>query len=86
MSLHFARGDFGRAICIVTMAGMDTDCNAATAGSIMGIAKGARGIPASWSAPLNDTFRSQLVNLHEVRISAVAQRTFQIARQNVRRT
>lgn len=84
MSLHFARGDFGRAICLATMAGMDTDCTAATAGSIMGIATGARGIPESWSRPLHDTLRSQLVNLHEVRVSEVAQRTFQIARRHCR--
>jgi ADP-ribosylglycohydrolase len=88
MSLILAKGvsgeSFSRAICLATMAGMDTDCNAATAGSIMGIALGAKGIPPRWSHPLHDTLLSNLVDMHSVKISEVARRTFQIAKNNCR--
>ena len=77
-------GDFTRAVGIATMAGMDTDCNAATAGSIMGVAVGAKAIPPHWSGPLNDSFRSQLTDLHEVKISDAARRTFELAKGNCR--
>ena len=85
MSLLYAKSDFGRAIGIATMAGMDTDCNAATAGSIMGIAAGAQGIPPHWKAPLNDALQSQLAGLQTVKISEIAHRTYEIARRNCRR-
>lgn len=48
MALLYSGGDFDRAIRIGTMAGWDTDCNAATAGGILGIIVGARGIPPKW--------------------------------------
>ena len=84
MSLLQAGGDFSRAICIATMAGMDTDCNAATAGSIMGLAVGAGGIDRRWTEPLDDTLHTQLVDHHVVRISDLARRTWQIADGNCR--
>jgi ADP-ribosylglycohydrolase len=88
MSLIFAKGvsgeSFGRAICLATMAGMDTDCNAATAGSIMGIALGAEGIPPRWSDPLHDTVQSHLVDMRTNKISDLARRTFLIAKEGCR--
>ncbi len=85
MSLLTGGGDFGRTIGIAVMAGRDTDCNGATAGSIMGCALGTAGIPARWTAPFNDTIRTDLKGLAEVRISDLAERMFAIARRNVRR-
>jgi ADP-ribosylglycohydrolase len=88
MSLIFAKGvsgeSFGLAICLATMAGMDTDCTAATAGSIMGIAVGANGIPSRWSDPLHDTVQSHLVDMQTNKISDLARRTFRIAKDNCR--
>jgi ADP-ribosylglycohydrolase len=84
MSLLYAGDDFGRAIGLATMAGMDTDCTAATAGSIMGVAVGAQGIPQRWQEPLNDTLRSQLVDLQVVKISEMAHRTYEIAQRYCR--
>jgi len=42
------------------MAGMDTDCNGATAGSIAGAAWGASKLPESWVRPLGTVHRSYL--------------------------
>jgi ADP-ribosylglycohydrolase len=78
-------GDFSRTICITVMAGMDTDCTGATAGSILGLAVGRHGIPEHWTAPFNDTIRTELAEMHELRISEVAARTLDVAKENARR-
>lgn len=44
-------GDFSRTICIANNCGKDTDCTAATAGSLMGILNPG-GIPDRWLAPI----------------------------------
>jgi len=54
LALLYGGGDFARAICIATMAGWDTDCNAGNVGAIMGVAAGLDGIAPEWRAPVND--------------------------------
>lgn len=44
-------GDFGRAICLATNCGKDTDCTAATVGALMGILD-PQSIPDRWLAPI----------------------------------
>lgn len=84
MALLTGGGDFSRTIGIAVMAGRDTDCNGATAGSIMGCALGTAGIPARWAEPFNDTIGTHLKGLPEVRISDLARRLFGVARPNAR--
>ena len=55
VAVLFAGGDFGRAIGLGVQAGFDTDCNGATAGSIMGMLVGRDGIPAQWLEPFGGT-------------------------------
>lgn len=50
----YGEGDFGKSLIIATNCGDDTDCTAATLGSILGIIRGADGIPEEWKAPLGD--------------------------------
>ena len=71
--------DFGKTIAISVMAGFDTDCNGATAGSIVGTVLGAKAIPEQWTAPLNDTIHSAINEVSQARISDLAQRTVNIA-------
>ncbi|MBI5722955.1 MAG: ADP-ribosylglycohydrolase family protein [Planctomycetes bacterium] len=78
-------GDFSKTIGIAVMCGVDTDCTGATAGSIMGCALGTAGIPKHWTGPLNDTILTQIVNLDKVKISEMARRTFEVARNRARR-
>jgi ADP-ribosylglycohydrolase len=85
MGILLGGGDFTRTLGVTVMAGMDTDCTGATAGSVMGCALGTRGIPAHWTAPLNDTIRTQLAGLPELRISEVAGKMYEIAKPNARR-
>jgi len=73
--------NFGKTIGISVMAGFDTDCNGATAGSIVGIILGAKAIPEKWIAPFNDTVHSAINEVSKARISDLAQRTVTIAAQ-----
>ncbi len=79
MALLKGEGDFSRTIGIAVMAGLDTDCNGATAGSIMGCALGTRGIPTHWTDPFHDRIRTHLKGLAELSISEMAQRMHRVA-------
>ena len=85
MALLLADGDFTRALGISVMAGLDTDCNAATTGSIMGCAVGTAGIPSHWTAPLHNRVRTDLKGIPELSLSDLAQRTAAVAARNARR-
>ena len=80
MGLLHSGGDFSRAIAISVMGGLDTDCNGATAGSVMGALVGPEGIAQRWIAPLNDTLHSALDGMNVNRISDLAARTATVAR------
>ncbi len=54
LSLLHSHGDFSRSICIATMCGLDTDCNAGNVGTILGVLKGIEGIDRSWRQPIAD--------------------------------
>ncbi len=78
LGLLYGENDFGRTICLSVMGGLDTDCNGATAGSVIGGILGASNIPKEWTEPLNDTLDSALVGFGENKISDLANRTFKI--------
>ncbi|HOJ22665.1 MAG TPA: ADP-ribosylglycohydrolase family protein, partial [Armatimonadota bacterium] len=52
-----------------------TDCNGATAGSVLGTLLGANALPEAWVAPLNDRLHSIVTGFSETRLSELAQRT-----------
>ncbi len=74
-ALLWGEGDFTRTITYAVLAGLDTDCNGATAGSVVGLMLGASRLPREWVRPLNDTLATGLSGLGEVRISKLAERT-----------
>lgn len=82
-ALLYAEGDFTRSICLAVMGGWDTDCNGATAGSIMGAMLGGAALPESWVDPLNDTIHTGLAGFGETRISDLAERTAVLAATSV---
>jgi len=61
--------DYGKSICMSVEAGFDTDCNAATVGSILGMANGIQSIPEYWTKPINNTLHTTLFGLEKVAIS-----------------
>ena len=74
-ALLFAKGDFTRAIGYSVMAAMDTDCNGATVGSVVGMLCGARAVPAHFTEPLGDKLHTDIVGNAFVSISDMARRT-----------
>ncbi len=53
VALLYGEGDFGKTICMAIETGFDTDCNAATVGSVLGVRNGRSGIGEEWTAPTN---------------------------------
>ena len=78
-SLLLGGHDLEKVITIAVMGGWDTDCNGATAGSILGAMVGAKRLPAKWIAPLHDTLNSQIIDYHPIAISECAKRSVSIA-------
>lgn len=74
-------GDFTTTIALTVQAGMDTDSNGATAGSVAGILYGGAGIPQHWTDPLQDKVRSAVFGFDGVRISDLAARTLTLIDQ-----
>lgn len=70
---------FERTITIAVQLGYDTDCNGATVGSGIGLVLGASALPDKWIAPLNDTLRTCVAGFGQVRISEMAQRTYDLS-------
>jgi ADP-ribosylglycohydrolase len=80
MALLWGKGDFERSITTAAMSGLDSDCNSATTGSIVGVLNGGARLPEKWTGPINDQMESWLWGHSLVRISDLAQRTYTLAR------
>lgn len=50
----YGEGDFSKSICIAAGCGEDSDCTAATLGSILGISGGTSALPEKWTKPLGN--------------------------------
>ena len=75
LGLLYGSGDFERTIVLSVMGGLDTDCNGATAGSIIGAILGAEALPGKWIDPLDDRVKSVVLGFTDMRISDLAKRT-----------
>lgn len=80
LGLLWGKGDFEQTICRSVAAGFDTDCNGATAGSVLGVMLGAKRLPEKWTAPLKDTLVTGVAGYNRVSISDMARRTVALAR------
>lgn len=58
----YGENDFGNSLCIAVGCGEDTDCTAATLGSILGIVLGMEGIPSKWIEPIGDKIKTLCLN------------------------
>lgn len=68
-SLLYGQGNYAKSICMAVETGFDTDCNAATVGSVLGMANGITSIPDSWIQPLHDTLHTTIFGIGTVKIS-----------------
>ena len=74
-SLLYGEGDYGRSICMAVEAGFDTDCNGATVGSVIGMAKGSACIGDEWKSPIGDTLYTSIFGIDRVSIRDCARKT-----------
>ena len=81
LGLLYGEKDYEKSITISVMGGLDTDCNGATTGSIVGAILGAKALPRKWTRSLNDRIESYVVGFNDCRISGLAQRTFNIMKR-----
>ena len=71
---------YERTITTAVQLAYDTDCNAATAGSVVGLMLGAHALPGKWIDPLNDTMRTCVVGFGQVSIEETARRSYELSR------
>lgn len=90
LALLYGEGDFAQTVCIAVNCGEDTDCTAATAGSIFGILRGYQAIPQAWIEPIGVKIKTACLNLGELGyfgnqlpqdVHEMTRRTERIARQ-----
>jgi ADP-ribosylglycohydrolase len=74
-ALLWGERDFSRTIGLAVSAGLDTDCNGATAGSVLGAMLGAAGIPSHWTEPLGDRIATVVAYQWDLTLSGLAART-----------
>lgn len=78
MALLHGGGDYTKSVSIAVMSGLDTDCNGATVGSIMGAVLGFKNLPRELVEPLNNRVRSAIMGYDNASITELAERTFRI--------
>ena len=61
-----------KSICRAVQACFDTDCNGATVGSILGILRGRRALPAGWVDVIHDTLHTGVAGYSTVKLSEMA--------------
>ena len=78
--LLWGEDDYAATVGLTVQGGWDTDSNGATAGSVLGVLRGAAALPEHFIGPLEDRTRSALFGFDNSRISALARRTVLVAR------
>ena len=80
LGLAYGRGDFAATVGIAVECGEDTDCNGATAGSILGAVKGAEVVPAVWTESFHDRVETIVSGLGTLSLSDLIARTAALSR------
>lgn len=75
IALLYGWPDYEKVACISVMQGLDTDCNGATAGSIIGAALGAKRLPEKWIKPLDGRLDTSVQGFMQPKIEDLAKRT-----------
>ena len=82
-ALLWGEGDFSKTITLAVMGGWDTDCNGATAGSIVGVLCGIERVPRRWWVVFNNTIRSAVMGFDNSRITDLIERTTRLSQYRV---
>lgn len=78
MALFYGEMNPDRSLAIAVMAGLDTDCNGATVGSIVGAINGHKQFGGVLKAPLNDTIKPMVFGFENITMTELAQRTLAV--------
>lgn len=78
MSLFYGNMEFDKSICTSVMGALDTDCNGATTGSIVGAVNGLNGVKSELIPPLNDTIKPLVFGFQEITMKELAERTLSL--------
>jgi len=74
LSLFYGEMDTRRSTTIAVMAGLDTDCNGATVGSMVGAAAGRSAFDESFAAPLGDRVKPAMIGFSDTTMRELAER------------
>ena len=74
LSLFYGGMDTTDSITTSVMCALDTDCNGATVGSIVGAAAGRAGFRPELAHKLHDTIRPSMIGFQEITMSDLARR------------
>ena len=72
--LMIGGNDITKVISETVAMGMDNDCTAATAGSIVGAIVGKKGLEKHWYKNFNNTLDTYLTNIGELKIDEIIKR------------
>jgi ADP-ribosylglycohydrolase len=81
MSLFYGRMDMHPTVCTAVIGGLDTDCNGATAGSIVGAASGYRQLDSPLIEPLHDTIKPLIIGFQDITMDELARRQLDVYRR-----
>lgn len=78
MALLYGKKDFGKTVCLAVQAAFDTDCNGATAGSILGMMIGKGQIPKEWYECYQERLETGILGYHMVTVGQLAEKTLEL--------
>ena len=74
-ALLYGGKDYARSVGMAVETGLDTDCNGATVGSVLGAMLGFKALPASFTDRVCDTLESRIFGMDRVSIREMAEKT-----------
>lgn len=82
-ALLWSKGDFEKGITSAVVGALDTDCNGASVGCILGVMNGAHGIPAKWTDPVADSIHTEMVGITFIKVSECAQKALSAIKKHI---
>ena len=77
-ALLWGEKDLEKTISIAVMAALDTDCNGATSGSVLGVMLGAKALPENWIKPMNNTLITGVDGIGKITFTELAERCMKL--------
>ncbi len=82
-SLLYGGKDYARSVGLSVQTGLDTDCNGATVGSILGVMLGYKALPTSFTDRVCDTLDSNIMGYNRVSIQEMAKKTMPFVKKTI---